>query len=114
MTNAPQGKMRTAEPASQSEVLIVRSEKIEGKNKNNAVLEHGAYLRSDSSPCKPDCPKRKVGCKKDCKEREEWEKVHLLAKKEYADVVRSQNQAKWQHTQIMQTVMGNKHRSRRK
>lgn len=93
--------------------MTYRSEKIEGKNKNNAVLEHGAYLRSDSSPCTPDCPKRKVGCKTDCKERKEWEEVHLLAKKEFDDVVRSTNQAKWQHTQIMQTVMGNKHRSRR-
>lgn len=33
MTNALQRKMRTAEPASQSEVLIVRSEKLKEKTR---------------------------------------------------------------------------------
>lgn len=93
--------------------MTYHSNKIEGRAKP-VVLEHGAYLRSDSSPCKRECQEREVGCKKDCEKFKKWAELHALAQEEYAQMMQSKNQAKWQHHQALTVAMGNKHRSRRK
>ena len=62
-------------------MMIFHSEKIQGRAKN-AVLEHGAYLRTDNSPCNKKCTERAPGCRSWCKKGQAWEKNHRLALEE--------------------------------
>ena len=62
-------------------MMTYHSKKIQGRAKAT-VLEHGAYLSSNSQPCDRHCPQRSEDCHGKCKKWKEWDELHKLALEE--------------------------------